>query len=111
VVCGTLAATATETNIRALRARSPQSPALGKYAEVGRLLSREPALTDEQAHRRLAEILHEWTQRLALQRLGTYGVQERHVPKIVANARGSSMKTNPLVLTDAEIAEIVRARL
>ncbi|TAM46725.1 MAG: iron-containing alcohol dehydrogenase [Gammaproteobacteria bacterium] len=111
VVCGTLVATATEMNIRALRARTPTSPALGKYAEVGRLLSRQPTLTNVEAHRRLVEALHEWTERLALKRLGAYGVQERHVQKIVVNARGSSMKTNPTVLADGEIAEIVRARL
>ncbi len=111
VVCGTLVATATEMNIRALRTRAPQSPALGKYAETGRLLSRQPGLTDDEACRRLVEVLYEWTQRLGLKRLGTYGVQEQHIPKIVANARGSSMKTNPLALTDAEIGEIVRTRL
>jgi alcohol dehydrogenase len=30
---------------------------------------------------------------------------------VVANARGGSMKTNPLVLTDEEIAELVRRRM
>ncbi len=111
VVCGTLVATATEMNVHALRERAPQSPALGKYAEVGRLLLRQPTLTDEEARRELAAVLHEWTEKLALKRLGAYGVDAAHIPKIVANARGSSMKTNPLVLTDAEIGDIVRARL
>ncbi len=111
VVCGTLVATATELNIRALRERASRSPALAKYAGVGRLLSRQQSLTDVDACRRLGEVLHEWTQRLALKRLAAYGVQERHIQKIVANARGSSMKTNPLALSDTEIGEIVRARL
>lgn len=111
IVCGTLVATATEMNIQALRTRAPQSLALGKYAETGRLLSRQPGLTDDEACRRLVEVLHKWTQRLGLKHLGAYGVQEHHVQKIVANARGSSMKTNPLVLTDAEIGTVVRARL
>lgn len=111
VACGTLVATATEMNIRVLRERAPQSPALAKYAEVGRLLSRQPVLSDTDAHQQLVAVLHDWTERLALKRLGTYGVHERHVQKIVANARGSSMKTNPLVLTDTEIGEIVHARL
>lgn len=110
-VCGTLVATATEMNVRTLAERAPQSPALWKYAEVGRLLSRQPVLTDAEAHRRLVEVLQEWTGRLALKRLGAYGVQERNIQKIVANARGSSMKTNPVVLTDAEIAAVVHARL
>lgn len=110
-VCGTLVATATEMNVRTLAERAPQSPALWKYAEVGRLLSRQPVLTDAEAHRRLVEVLQEWAGRLALKRLGAYGVQERNIQKIVANARGSSMKTNPVVLTDAEIAAVVHARL
>jgi hypothetical protein len=29
----------------------------------------------------------------------------------VANSRGSSMKTNPIALTDDEVARIIRARL
>jgi alcohol dehydrogenase len=36
---------------------------------------------------------------------------EADVDRIVANSRGSSMKTNPIPLTDLEIAGIVRARL
>jgi alcohol dehydrogenase len=36
---------------------------------------------------------------------------EADVDRIVAHGRGSSMKTNPIVLTDAEIACLVRARL
>jgi len=33
------------------------------------------------------------------------------IPRVVANCRGSSMKTNPIVLTDEEVAEILEARL
>jgi alcohol dehydrogenase len=43
--------------------------------------------------------------------LSKYGVTEADIPKIVANSRGSSMKTNPIVLTDAEIGEILLRRL
>jgi hypothetical protein len=49
--------------------------------------------------------------RLNLKRLGAFGVLPEHLPKLVANARGNSMLTNPLVLTDAEIGGIVAARL
>jgi alcohol dehydrogenase len=111
VVCGTLVATATEVNIRALVARAPDSPALAKYAAVGRMLCRDESLTDAESHRCLVEQLHAWTGKLGLRRLGNYGVKDSDVGRIVANARGSSMKTNPLVLSDAEIAEVVRARL
>ena len=41
----------------------------------------------------------------------TDGIAEQDVERITQNCRGSSMKTNPVVLTDDEIAGIVRARL
>jgi alcohol dehydrogenase len=111
VVCGTLVAAATEVNIRALRERAPGHPALGKYAAVGRLLTRQAGLDDSAAIDGLLEILKDWTRRLELPRLGAYGVKAADIPHIVANSRGSSMKTNPVVLNDAEIAEVVEVRL
>ena len=106
VVCGTLVATATQINIRALTERASDNPALEKYAQVAALLSEEAAPSKP-----LWEILQAWTDRLGIARLGAYGVRETDVGKIVANARGGSMQTNPIVLTDEEIAGIVRACL
>ncbi len=111
VVCGTLLAAATEVNIRALRSRLPDSAALLKYARVGELLAAKEFSRPEIAWQALTETLHGWTEHLRLRRLGAYGVGEAQIPKIVAGARGSSMKTNPIVLTDTEIVEIVRTRL
>jgi alcohol dehydrogenase class IV len=111
VVCGTLVAVATEVNIRALRERLPASPALAKYAEVGRLLSGETGLADEDACESLVVTLMEWTRKLELPGLGEYGVTEGDIDRIVANSRGNSMQTNPLVLTDTEVAELVQCRL
>lgn len=110
VVCGTLVAEATRVNIKALNERASGHPALGKYADAGRLLARQ-ALDDEEARQALVDNLLDWTLRLPLPRLGEYGITEVDIPRIVANSRGSSMKTNPIVLTDEEIAGILRARL
>jgi alcohol dehydrogenase len=110
VVCGTLVAEATALNIRALRARRPDSPALNKYAQLGRLLAGDAA-TDTAACDGLVRLLRAWGERLQLPRLGRFGVGEVDIGKVVAGARGSSMQTNPLVLTDAELAELVHARL
>jgi len=110
VVCGTLVAAATRVNITALRARSPEAPALRKYADVGRLLTRRDQ-DDDAAIDALLATLEEWTYRLGLPRLSAFGVRAEDIPRIVANSRGSSMKTNPIVLTDAEIAQVVAARL
>ena len=106
VVCGTLVAAATQVNIRALTERADRSPALDKYAQVAALLSKETTPSQP-----LWEILQGWTDRLGMARLGAYGVCESDIGKIVANARGGSMQTNPIVLTDEEIAVIVRTRL
>ena len=111
VACGTLLASATRMNLAALEARSPDHPALGKYAEAGRLLTRQSHATDEAACMALLDLMERWTAQLDLPRLGRFGVEEADVARIVANSRGSSMKTNPVELTDAEIAGIVRDRL
>jgi len=111
VVCGTLVAVATEVNVRTLRERKPEGSALGKYAAVGRLLLSDASLPETAACDALVAALNEWTQRLKLPRLGEYGVTEGDIERVVANSRGNSMQTNPLVLSDAEVAEVVRRRL
>lgn len=111
IVCGTLVAEATRINIRTLQDRDPNNPALHKYAEVGRMLRRSATLGDEGACKMLVQTLQEWTERLHLPRLSTYGVRSEDFPHIVANCRGSSMKTNPILLTDSEVGEILWARL
>lgn len=111
VVCGTLVAEATRINIQALKERAPASEALIKYAQVGRLLIKDGNLDDETALTRLVETLDNWTKQLNLPRLDNHGIREADIPRIVASSRGSSMKTNPIVLTDSEIASILAARL
>ncbi|MGM0595023.1 MAG: iron-containing alcohol dehydrogenase, partial [Pseudomonadota bacterium] len=111
VACGTTVAAATRVNIEALRQRQPQSPALVKYARVGRLLSGDWGLSEAAATEALVSVLERWTVELSMPRLSEYGIDTAAVPTIVANARGNSMKTNPVVLTDEEIAHIVEQRL
>ncbi len=111
VVCGTLVAAATRVNIEVMQARDPRNPALAKYAEVGRLLNGAAGATASEDRRRLLRILEDWTERLSLPPLSSLGVSATDVPRIVANSRGSSMTTNPIVLTDEEIGRVVTARL
>jgi alcohol dehydrogenase len=111
VACGTLVATATRINIEALRARAPVHPALEKYALVGRLLSKQGHLSQDAAHTALINTLETWTRELKLPTLAHYGVTPADIPRIVANSRGSSMKTNPVLLDDSEITAILSARI
>jgi alcohol dehydrogenase len=110
VACGTLVAEATRLNIEVLRQRAPDDRALKRYADIGRLFAGS-TLPDVAAHQGLIETLEDWTRRMDLPRLAAYGIAVADVERIVANSRGSSMKTNPIVLSDTEIGALVRARL
>ncbi|MBL4615373.1 MAG: iron-containing alcohol dehydrogenase [Magnetovibrio sp.] len=110
VVCATLVADATDINIQALIARHPGSPALAKYARAGAIILTQN-LSGNDALDGLVRTLKDWTERLELPRLSNYGGSHADVDRIVAAARGSSMQTNPVVLSDQEIAELVERRL
>lgn len=110
VVCGTLVGAATRINIDAMLEREPDNPALGKYAQVAELLCKERFATREHAWEALLNLLDDWTQRLQLPTLDHYGIKPDDFAHIVAHSRGSSMKTNPIVLTDREIGSLLRMR-
>jgi alcohol dehydrogenase len=94
-----------------MQQREPENPALAKYAQVGRLLTGRDELDDAEARSDLIALLAEWSERLQLPRLNGYGINAADFPMIVANSRGSSMLTNPIVLTDEEINGILMQRL
>ena len=108
VACARLLPYVVDANLRALRARAPQSPALARYDEVARIITGESTAVAEDAVSRLLEL----TMELAIPALGTYGVAERAIGRISAHARdASSMKGNPIVLTDDELHAVMRAAL
>jgi alcohol dehydrogenase len=109
-VCGTLVAEATRANVKALRARAPGHTALAKYARAGVLLGARAPRRGDPADG-LVKLLEAWTERLGLPRLGAWGLDEAGLGAIVAGSRGSSMKSNPIVLDDDEVAEILTRRL
>ncbi|MCP5159524.1 MAG: iron-containing alcohol dehydrogenase [Gammaproteobacteria bacterium] len=111
VVCGTLVGAATRVNLTALRERDPGNLAWRKYARAGDLLHGRHFPSPEEGHAALLALLDAWTERLKLPRLNAYGIQESDLTHVVAHSRGSSMKTNPLVLSDVEIAEVLQQRL
>jgi len=110
VVCGTLVATATRINIEAMRQREPFNPALSLYAEVAQLLCGQHFKSLDNGLQALIDLLEQWTAHLQIARLSDYGVRAEDFELIVANSRGSSMKTNPIVLTDDEILSILQER-
>lgn len=110
VVCGTLVAAATAVNLEAMRAREPGNRGLDRYAEAAEVLLGRRFARREEAWDALLALLTDWTERLGLPRLREFGLEPAGFDRVVANARGSSMKTNPIVLTDAEIHRILKQR-
>ena len=110
-VCGTLLAAATKANIEIMRRRDNKNPALVKYAEAGVLLSNRYVSSAEEAQDTLIEVLEDWQEKLQLPRLSTYGMTEKDIDRVVKNARGNSMKTNPVQLTNGELAALIQSRL
>ena len=111
VVCGTLVAAATEMNINAMFDREPYNPALERYARVSEVLAQRRFRSQDEALQHLVQLLARWTEDLQLQRLSGYGLEHDGIDHVVAHSRGSSMKTNPIVLTDDEIRGILVERI
>ena len=99
-VCGALLAAVMAANLRALRARDPGNPAVGRYEQVARLAGVEDAVAWVDSLRR----------RLAIPRLREYGLGAEQVDGVVEAARrASSMKGNAVALTPEELADALEA--
>ncbi|MBI5209759.1 MAG: iron-containing alcohol dehydrogenase [Elusimicrobia bacterium] len=109
VVCGTLAAPAIATNIRALRARGGAGhPALLKYARVGALLCGCDPADTERSPDLLVEKVREWVGELNIGSLADYGVKPWDIRKVIDSA---GMKENPVALEMEEVRGILMSRI
>ena len=102
-VCAALLGPVVRVNVAALRARAPGGAALARYREVAALLTGEASAEIEDG---LAWI-ESLRRALEIPPLARYGMRAADVARLCAKARdASSMKGNPLVLTDAELSQI-----
>jgi alcohol dehydrogenase len=109
--CGATLVAATRVNLDALAERDPDGPGLRRYADAGRALSGRDGLEDGSARAALIDALEGLAGRLDIGGLGRYGVGESDVATLVAEARGTSMRTNPIELADYDVEWIVRESL
>ncbi len=105
VICARLLPFVMDVNVRALKSREENSAALARYDEIAQLLTGKAAA---QAADGVA-----WVQDLCaalkVPPLAEFGLKERDFPKIVAKSkRSSSMKGNPIELTEDELLEILK---
>jgi alcohol dehydrogenase class IV len=103
-ICAALLPAVCAANVRALRTRQPDAPALARYGELAVLFTGDPAAGPEDA----APWLDELSAALGIPALGAYGFEMADAPALIAKAQAaSSMKANPLPLTDGELAAIL----
>ena len=109
-VCGVLLPPVLAANVAALRAQSPGHPTLARYARVGRTLTGRADLPEEQAADACEEFTRGLVRRLGLPPLREFGLTENDVPELVRLANtSSSMKYNPVKLSDETLAGVLRA--
>lgn len=103
-VCAALLPAVMETNLEALRARDPKSPVLGRYQEVGQILTGRLQATAEDGVHWVRELCREF----AISPLAHWGIdQADHEALANKAAEASSMKANPVVLNHEEITEVL----
>ncbi len=103
-VCAALLPSGMKVNIHALRERSPDGEALRRYETVARILTGHPDAGVEEGVYWVSELCSA----VSIPLLRTYGVSEKDVPILVEKAaRASSMKGNPIGLSQDELTEVL----
>jgi alcohol dehydrogenase class IV len=107
-ICAALLADVIEVNLRTMRKRDRKNFARSRYYYIARILTGDGY--------GVASAGIEWIRQLVkdfgIPRLSAHGIKSEDIPEIVKHAKNaSSMKANPIVLTDEELAEILRRAL
>jgi len=107
-ICARLLPIIMEVNLRALRQRAGSASQLDRFSEVARLLTGRHDATAEDGISWLRALVMD----LKIPGLGKYGLQESEYADVIDRARrSSSMKGNPVELSDEELAGILDASL
>ncbi|WP_094707274.1 iron-containing alcohol dehydrogenase [Hahella sp. CCB-MM4] len=107
-LCARLLPLVMECNLRALQERTPDSPYIERFDEVARLLTGNPSATAEDGNTWIREIC----EHMQIPPLSCYGMSAEHVDEAIAKSKNSSsMKGNPIELTEAEMKDILNRAL
>jgi len=107
-ICARLLPIVMDVNLRALRERAGNASQLDRFSEVARLLTGRQDASAEDGISWLRALVVD----LRIPGLSRYGLQESEFVDVIDRARrSSSMKGNPVDLSDAEVASILEASL
>jgi alcohol dehydrogenase class IV len=108
VCCATLLPYTIKTNVEALSSRLPDSEYLKRFDEVGQILTGNPKANARDAVKWIQDLCAH----LNVPRLSAFGITEKEFPEIVEKSKvASSMKGNPIVLSDEELFAILKSAL
>ncbi len=108
VVCARLLPGVVRMNVKALTTRDIGNPALARFTHVAKIITGDETANIDDGVKWLEAL----TEELEIPGLGVYGMQEADISAVIANARrSSSMKGNPIQLTDSEMAIILHEAL
>jgi alcohol dehydrogenase class IV len=103
-ICARLLPPVMAANVRALKERAADNPALSRYQQVAEILTGKPGARPEDGIawvKDLAEALH-------IPGLGACGLAQADYPAVIEKTQAaSSTKANPIRLTSAELEEIL----
>ena len=103
-VCARLLSLVMETNLRALRQREPNSPAIVRYTEIARLLTGDTSAGAEDGPNWVRDLC----MAINIRPLAEYGLDPKDFPALVGQSQmSSSMKGNPIALMDSELLAIL----
>ena len=108
VICARLLPHVFAANLNALKSRDPQSPALARFDEIGRLLTGSKAAAAKDGIEWLASL----SAALNVPGLSQFGLTKDRIPTVVAKTqKSSSAKGNPIPLAPDELTAILTAAL
>ncbi|HSK88323.1 MAG TPA: iron-containing alcohol dehydrogenase [Anaerolineales bacterium] len=108
VLCARFLPLVMEANLRALEARQPEHPALGRYDEIARILTGAKDATAQDGVKWVSEVVSA----LKIPRLSIYGIRVEDFPEAVQKTqKANSFKGNPVALTEKELTAILEQAL
>lgn len=110
--CAALLVPGIEANVRALRQLDRAHPTLARFAQLGEILTEKRFATPQEAVDATVDFVRDLVQKLQVPTLSSFGVSASDTPAVVAAAKkASSMRYNPVVLSDQALEQCFREAL
>lgn len=103
-ICAALLPHVLEINRKALETRAPEDEALSRLEDIARLVTPDPSASPQEGISWIQSLV----ETLEIPSLRTYGFDRRDFPDLIEKAIvSSSMRGNPIELTESELEEIL----